>query len=242
MTTYSSGSTPPTSWTVSTFGCDSDASSCASRRKRARRRSADAAAARLAQALDRDLALQLGVERRVDDAHAADAQRLEQLVALAQPVAVAGHHGARQLGQRAPAGGAAVAVRLQRLQLLVGQQSLQQAGEGLVARASGRVEARGHRRAEVIPAAARCRFQPARDQLEDAPQPLGRQPEAPRQRDARGDQQRIARLGDPPRRRRAMQVVERAELVDRQPLDEVLLQQQAVGAVQRARRPRRTTP
>ena len=45
MTTYSSGSTPPTSWTVSTFGCDSDASSRASRRKRARRRSADAATA-----------------------------------------------------------------------------------------------------------------------------------------------------------------------------------------------------
>ena len=46
-------------------------------------------------------------------------------------------------------------------------------------------------------------------------------------------QQRVARLGDPARRRRAVKVIKRAELIDRQPFHQVLLQQQPVRAVQR---------
>ena len=117
------------------------------------------------------------------------------------------------------------------------QRPLEQAREDLVGRAGGRLRARGLRRARRH---ASSRSMLASSRLATSSRTLasrsGGTPEPPRQRDARRDQQRVARLGDPARRRRAVQVIQRAQLIDRQPFDEVLLQQQAVRAVQRGDR------
>jgi len=110
--------------------------------------------ARLAQALDRDLARQLGVEGRVHDAHPAGAERFEQAIALAeQPSGGTARRRdrPRQLGERPRAGEASIGVCFQRPRLVLGKQAFDEPGEGLVAWAARPVD--GHptfRRSDVL--------------------------------------------------------------------------------------------
>ena len=106
-------------------------------------RSGDDRGVVLAQPLDRHLSAQFRVERGKHDAGAPGAERLEQLVAPAQPARRIGRTGARELGQRTRATRTAVAVALERAHAIRRQRPLDEAHERLVARARRRERALG---------------------------------------------------------------------------------------------------
>lgn len=100
MTRYTSSSTTPTSYTATTFGCDSF-------ERLALEQDALARGARgRVHELDRDAPLELGIVRAPHDAHAALAHALEQVIAAELPALVGREQRVRDLraGDRSRAG------------------------------------------------------------------------------------------------------------------------------------------